>query len=544
MSWSRGSRQAFAFAALAVLVVFAVSASGAAARALTSAGSGFGPVPPSGLDQSRCQGLHVASHVVFPGKLVVATTSAGICGSAPKDISWTWSVGAGPGGHGCTKDSNRCEFTAGAATTGYGEVCILGDSALGPWDSCDYFGVLGKKGGAIEGYVTDKDGGPVAGATITAYGHPGASTTSGADGYYEMQVQAGSYSVVPSGGSVKGARYLPASNSTTVTNGSIGTANFKLQTGIELQLKFAKAAVPADGLQVVDGTITTTEGGKPAPNVPVRLEVMPGDSALDSVLKAPRASVCGGGTRIWPTGTVADPDGYPVSVTTDATGHYQLAITVGTTPGVWRLDAWAKNANGTLSTDPAAASETKSITFEPLKGTPAQLPAFVGLFNFDAQKVPTTGLNNISASANTMTNTLAQATAADPAGSKLSGLAYSLVNGKDGQSVLVFQATRPPAVDRQGEIEPPLKANRGDLVMDPAEWSGIALTANGAVVTSLQSVLDQGALPDAPTIAQFAAGAPGVGWKGLPGNVVTIFQSNFEYLGWGYPGIAQPGACY
>ena len=392
--------------------------------------------------------------------------------------------------------------------------------------------------------MTDKDGGPVAGAVITAYGHPGATATSGADGYYEMQVKAGSYNVVPSGGSVKHARYQPATTQATVTNGSIGTASFKLQTGIELQLKFDKAAVPADGLQVVNGTITTTEGGKPAPNVGVELEVMPGQTALAAVTRAPRASVCSGGSRVWPTGTLADPNGYPVSVTTDATGHYKLAITVGTTPGVWRLNAWAKNANGTLSADPSSAAETQSITFEPLRGTPAHLAAFVTQFNSGAKHLPASGFAQISANSNTMVNTLAMATAGDPVGTGLSGLAYALVNGKDGQSVLVFSATHPPVVDRQGEIQPPLAANHDDPVIDPAEWSGLELAANGAIVTSLQSVLDAGALPDVPTLAQFDSGAPVLGWKGMPGNVVSIFQPNFEYLGWGYPGIGQPGACY
>jgi hypothetical protein len=271
---------------------------------------------------------------------------------------------------------------------------------------------------------------------------------------------------------------------------------------------------------------------------------MPGESALNSVIKAPRASICSAGTRVWPTGTLAAPDGYPVSVTTDASGHYKLAITVGTTPGVWRLDAWAKNADGTLSTDPAAASDTKSITFEPLRGNPAHLAAFVTQFNAGAKHLPASGFAQISANSNTMVNTLAEATAADPVGTGLSGLAYALVNGKDGQSVLVFSAKQPPVVNGQGQLPPGVVANRDDLVLDPAEWSGVGVTANGALTTSLQSVLDAGGLPDAPTLAQFDSGAVALGWKGVPGNVVSIFQPNFEYLGWGYPGIGEAGACY
>ena len=143
-----------------------------------------------------------------------------------------------------------------------------------------------------------------------------------------------------------------------------------------------------------------------------------------------------------------------------------------------------------------------------------------------------------------MVNTLAEATAADPVGTGLSGLAYGLVNGKDGQSVLVFSAKQPPVVNAQGQLPPGEVANHDDLVLDPAEWSGVGVTANGAMTTSLQSVLDAGGLPDAPTLAQFDSGAVALGWKGVPGNVVSIFQPNFEYLGWGYPGIGEAGACY
>jgi len=146
-----------------------------------------------------------------------------------------------------------------------------------------------------------------------------------------------SHTVGPQGKSAPS--YSPKIIDATAADGATTTADFKLLAGIELQLHFAKSSVPANGTEVVNGTITTTEFGKPLPNVTVQLEVMPGKTAAEAVTSAPRATVCNSGNRLWPTGTMASPDGFPVTVTTDSTGHYDLAITVGTTPGTWRLDA-------------------------------------------------------------------------------------------------------------------------------------------------------------------------------------------------------------
>jgi hypothetical protein len=530
-------------AAALLAAALSLTGPGTAARA-SSADAGFGAIPPDGNIQSRCQGVHVGSHVVFPGQKVVATTSAGICGGAPKDISWEWDIPAGDGGRGCTKDATTCSFKAGGPTTGYGVVCIIGGNVQGGWESCDYVGVAGKGVGVIDGYVKDKDGGPVAGTDVKAYGTESASTTSGADGYYAMEVKAGNYRIVPSGGprGKSAPDYVPKFNATTIADGTEGRADFTLQAGIELKLRFAKSTVAADGLQVVDGTITTTEGGKPLPNIGVQLEVMPGETADEAVTTGPRAAVCNNGSRVWPTGMLQSPDGFPVSVTTDATGHYDLAITVGTTPGVWRLEATAKNADGSLSTDVTAASDTQSITFDKVAG-PTTTPAdFVTEFD-NAAKPKTTGLYQISGNSNTIVNTLAQTTATQSIATKLGGLAYALVNAPDGQSVLVFLASKPPVIDAKGAL-PPSADNADDLVMDPAEWTGAGLPASFTNRASFQAVLDGGMLQFVPTLAEFDSAKPVTGWKTVRQNQVTIFSTSFEYLGWGYPGIAAAGACY
>ena len=150
----------------------------------------------------------------------------------------------------------------------------------GPWESCDYYGVPAKGVGVIEGHITDKDGGPVAGVDVTAYGKHSAGAVSGPDGFYAMQANVGSYRVLPSGGfqGKSAPSYSPKIIDATTADGATTTADFRLLAGIELQLHFAKSSVPADGTEVVNGTITTTEFGKPLPNVTVQLEVMPGET--------------------------------------------------------------------------------------------------------------------------------------------------------------------------------------------------------------------------------------------------------------------------
>ena len=527
--------------ALAVLTL-TLSAVGSVARAAVPA-AGFGPIPYNGTEQSRCQGLSVGSHIVFPGDIVVARTSAGICGGPPVN-HWSWGAGPiPPGAHGCGENATFCEFKAGGPTNGYGLVCINGANQQGGWQSCSYYGVAGKGVGVIEGHVRDKDGSPVAGVTVTAYGKSGASTTTGADGYYAMQVQPGSYRIVPSGGphGKSAPVYLPKVNVTSIAAGASGTADFTLQAGIELQLHFDKSAVSADGLQVVDGMITTTEFGKPV-SVGVQLQGMPDMSPTKAVTAGPLAAVCNSGNRVWPTGTLQSPDGSYVTVTTDATGHYSLAIAVGTTPGVWHLNAWAKNTDGTLSTDSAAASDTQSITLSKLPGPTTRLADFRTEFD-NAAKSKTTGLEQISQNSNTMVNLLAQTNATKSIATQMGALAFALVNARDGQSVLVFPAAKPPVISPTGVILPS-RANAADLVIDPAEWTGAGLPATVSNAASLQNILDSGLLQRIPTLLEFDTGKTVVGWKTVHNNEVTLFSPSFEYLGWGYPGIAAAGACY
>jgi hypothetical protein len=524
-------RLGVALAVLAMIASTMIAPLVATAGAGTQSGS-FGALPYGDPIQSRCQGVHVGSHVTEAGKIITATTSAGICGPTGPGNHWTWTVS---GISGCKANDTSCTFRAAETDGTYVNVCISGANVQGGWTSCDYYGTPAKGKGVVDGYVKDKSGDPVVGVDVTAYGPHGGGSTTGPDGWYAIQLASGAYHVQPSGGPQGKAppTYVPKYNDTTVGDGTTGTADFTLQSEIELSLKFTKSSVPADGLSVVNGTITTTQYGKPLPNVNVQLEAMPSETRDASVTTAPKASLCSNGGRIWPTGTMSSPDGIDVTINTGATGTYPFSVTVGTTPGTWSLDAWAYNSNGRLSSDTPAASQTESIRFTPTGSTP--LIDFVNELNITEKA--STSLQTAGASASSLVNALAQAAGA---GGKLAGLAYSLVNAPDGQSMLVFPAKDPPIVDRSGVVTVAQGTNGDDLVFDPARWSPLGGNALG-----LADALTTGSIYGLPTVKEFAAGTSVTGWNGTAGSAITPFSTgSFEYLGYGYPGIAEPGACY
>lgn len=502
---------------------------------------------PAGLPiESRCQDMTISGHIVFVGQYVDAAAHGGICGVTGKDNSWNWGVGPGHGNKGCAHDGSYCDFKVTASTNQQLEsFCITGANGQGGWGSCDYYGVVGDNMGILEGHVTDKDGSPVSGATIKAYGHPGATTTTDVDGFYAMQLNKGSYQVEPSGGPQGKASpsYTPKITKADVVAHTTSVANFQLDTTLELKMKLDKTSVKANGLEVVSGTITTTQYGKPLPNVSVRLEVQPAQSADQSVTAGARASVCSNGSRVWPTSTLNDPGGYPVTITTDASGKYDFTVAVGTTPGTWTLDAWAYNSQGKLSTDVTAASDTKSIDFttngsSSLGGFVAELIAAARGTTFS------TSLANDAGGANSMWALLSQATTGSAAGINFGGLGYSLVNAKDGQSMIIFPQGKPPVINKAGTIESALTRNADDLVYDPAEWTGTGLklpvTAGNAA--SLTNIVSKGLMTDLPTLAEFDAGHGVAGWKTVKGNEITLSSANFEFLGWAYP-VGAVGAC-
>jgi hypothetical protein len=528
---------------LSILIISSTAFVTQAVSSGASSGS-FGPAPSGYPIESRCQGMTVSSHVVFVGQEVIGHTNGGICGSAPKDVEWAWSVVPGKGVKGCEVDGTYCEYKATASTDQqYTTLCIDGSNVQGAWESCDYYGVVGDGQGVLYGYVVDKDGGPVAGTTVKAYGAHGATTTSGSDGFYAMQLEKGKYQVEPSGGPQGKASpsYTPKVTSASVEGGKRTEANFILDTSIELKLKLSQSSVVANGYEVVSGTVSTTQYGKPLAGVQVQLEVQPGKTPDEAVTAGARASICYNGSRVWPTSTLNSPDGYPVTVTTDSTGHYDFTLTVGTTPGTWTLDAWAFNADGKLSTDVTAASDTQSVAIT-TNGS-SSLVGFTTELDTAAQATSfSSSLKSNATSASNMATLLSQATKSGTGGINFGGLDYGMTNANDGQTMIIFPEGQPPVVDSKGVIEP-LTSNAADLVYDPAEWSGAGLPSTVLNATSLASVVSAVQLTRLPTLAQFDAGASVPGWNTVKGNQLSLFSQNYEYLGWGYPS-STAGACF
>jgi hypothetical protein len=509
------------------------------------------PAAPTGLVQTWIASFHLSGHVFRPGQRITATVKVAVptC-YLPEQCVQTadWTMG-GTVLQGCKEivpkgtPTVTCTVKAGAATTTWVVAEASFQNPTGtPAYSQDYYAVVGKDDAVIDGTIKDKDGGPVAGVTVHAYGiangNSGVSTVTGPNGAYVMNVDPGSYHVVPTGGpqGKSKASFKPTHDTVTVKAGQTVTSNFLLDAGLELQLNFAKTAVAADGFQVVTGTIKTTEFGKPKAGVNVQLTPMSDVSYDEAVTTAPRATICTGATRIWPLGAAANPSGAPVNITTDANGEYDFSITVGTTPGTWSLDAWARTSDGSLSTDTTAASENTMVKFTALGATP--LTDFVT--EFDRLK-STPLIQRISSDPASMVSTLSQLASQTVKGVQFGGLGFAETAAADGTSLLVFPADHPPLAKSSGEIDP-VAGNGADLVLPSSEWSGKGL-ANLLNAADFQAVLSGGELPDLPTLSEWASGARVKGWS-LKHNTLMQGSQNLQELGWAYPGITTPGACY
>ena len=395
----------------------------------------------------------------------------------------------------------------------------------------------GKPGATITGYVRDKDEQGVQGATVTASGSGGgASTVDATSGFYAINVKAGQYSVAPSGGpsTVTPPRFEPTNTSLSLQAGEAAEANFTLNGGLKVALTFSQSSVQADGLTVVKGEIRTTQYGKPDGAVTVVLRPKPEDTGVAAVTTGTRATICGSaGTRIWPTGTVVSPLATPVDIVTDATGVYDFTMTIGTVPGTFTLNAWAKNSAGALITsDIANTSPDATLTIT----SPGSLKVGQLLGELAALKSDAAAGRVLAAMTNdpgSMAQTLSQLSGP---GSNLGGIAYSVVNGASGgAAVIVYQDTTPPTVDAKGL----LTADPSALVLSPGLWVGTKLIP----LTALNVVIQKGLLTAAPTFPQWTNGDAVPGWKLTANDTASISTYNFQYNGWPYPSTVA-GACF
>ena len=394
----------------------------------------------------------------------------------------------------------------------------------------------GKPGGTISGYVLDKDRQAAPSATVSARGAGGGtSPVDATSGFYSINVKAGDYSVSPSGGpaGIQPPRFDPASLGLSVAAGAVAHADFTLNGGLKVTLTLSQASVRADGLTVVKGEIKTTKFGQPDGGVTVSLRPKPSETGQAATTGGALATICGSaGTRIWPTGSPVSALGTPVDVVTTADGTYDFTMTVGTVPGMFPLNAWAKDATGNLITsdlNDTSPDQTLTVT-SPGNTTVSQfVTELAGLKSDAAASQILAAMTNDPTS---MTQVLSQLSGP---GLKLGGLAYSLVNGASGGgAVLVYANTNPPKVDATGQ----LTGDDGTLVLSPGLWVGTKLVS----LTVLNAVIQKGLLTAAPTFPQWAHGDAVPGWK-LTANTASISTTNFQYNGWPYPST-EPGACF
>lgn len=387
--------------------------------------------------------------------------------------------------------------------------------------------------GAIEGVVTDADGDPLQGAVVTSYGPTHATAVSGPGGIYYMTVNAGTYRVVPDYTTGDKSSFAPTSSTVSVAEHGSATANFKLDAGIHVTVELSSTSVPASGFAIVKGTISTTRFGKPDPGVTVSLSVDPTDVAA-ALTTAPKVAVCGTTGRIWPVGpNITDLDPKSVNVVTDANGHYDFSLTVGTVPGDWTLDAWAENQDGSLSTDVPSASDTKVLTVE-ATGPQTKLRDFLTELN-DINSVSTALAGQLNPqNPGSFAYLLALTVKAKLKGLQFSGLTFSVGNAADGQDVVIAPANTQFRIGPNGQVER-TSSLLNSLIIDPQEWTGHGLPSTVTNAASLNFVVEHGLLKDIPTVADWESGSSGhLGWS-LKAQTLAISTNVLAFWGWAYP---------
>jgi hypothetical protein len=502
-----------------------------------------GPVPPSScatwpsqcLIQTRNGGFALSSHVVRAGHTLTGTVSNRCLykeGTEPCPIYWGYMQDAGKRVSGCHTKDVTCtvKIRKNSPSTAYYVINVGITSDQGTGYSSDYYAVVGEGQAVITGKIRNKERLPVAGADVAMFG--GSHKTgnyvaqSGPDGVYAADVNAGRYRVWPSGKSLSHRtppKFEPEHTDVKASAGTARHADFTVDIGLVVKLTLSATSVPADGFQVVTGTIKVTELGQPQPGATVALWPQASEPANAAVTRGARAVVCGPNGRIWPGGTLDAPDGGSVNVQMDSTGAYQFTLAVGTVPGSFSLTAWARDPQGNLIThDTADASDEQTVTVTPLGAQ--TLDGFVPEYNLTAQAA---GVPNISADPNSIIGALETLSRTQPG---FKGYAYALGQGS-ATAVVIYPAANPPAIEQGGGVV----ADGTDLVLQPWEWRAVS----GAAITDLSQVLQRGFLPALPTFSAWAQGTSSANWSGAAQSMHLVSQG-FQYFGWPYP---ASGAC-
>ena len=402
---------------------------------------------------------------------------------------------------------------------------------------------------AISGTIVDADGDPFYGATIiastrTKTGQPiSVSAVSGPSGLYYMTVKSGAYKVVVHSNLSRAATFGPdPAPAEVVAKPQADTnAGFTINAGIKTSVSFSATKVPASGFSIVKGTVTTTQFGKPDPGVNVQLSVSP-HSPNAALTTDPKVAVCGTLGRIWPVGNISDLSAKPVFIQTDSTGHYAFSLTVGTESGKWTLGAWADNEKGSLSPDSTHASGTNQLTV--LAVTPS-ITTSKFLAQLNAMKGTTNAPQLSPQNAGALSYFLGTLAATGPSnGTNLGGLAFSIGSAPDGYNVVIAPSSTQFKIGATGLVESSDGLMKS-LIIDPQEWTGQGLPSTVASASSLNTVVQDGVLPNIPTVRAWESGAAGnVGWS-LKVNKLSDPYAALVGWGWAYlpPAAWPPGHC-
>ena len=489
--------------------------------------------PGACLIQTRNGGFHLSPRIVRAGGELTGTVTnrcvIGYGNNDPCPISWAGMTGAGRLVHGCKGDETTCtvRIPKQAESGDYQVINVAISSAQGAGYSSDYYAVVGRHDSVIQGEVSNKDKAGAPGVVVDMFGQghgPVYEATTGQDGHYAADVKAGHYRVFPTAKSVPSRaeiKFTPSAHDVHAPPNGKAEANFELDSGLVVTLDLSQASVPADGTQVVNAKVHVTQYGKPVPGQTVELWPQSDETSTQAVTSGPRVLMCTTGGRIWPTGSLDDPDGLSVNEATDQNGNYTFTLDVGTVPGRWRLTAWAKDASGALITaDTRNTSDDQTLTVTPVGSTAAGVDAFVPEYNTIASS--TNQVAGITDDINTMLGDFINLSKTQ---NSLHGLAYAPVNGNQ-SAILIYQAASTPNLASNGTVT----AHTGDLVLEPSNWTSVP----GAAVSSLDAALQQGRLQALPTYADWTAGTSVPGWTGHVERM-SVTSSAFQYFGWPYP---------
>jgi hypothetical protein len=198
---------------------------------------------------------------------------------------------------GCHEEDSRCtvKVPKNAPSSAYYVINVGITSDQGTGYSSDYYAVVGRGQAVITGKMLNKERQPVPGADIALFGsgHHAENyvAASGPDGVYTADVKAGRYRVWPSGRSLSHRtppKFEPEHRDASAHAGSMAHANFTVDIGLVVKLTLSATTVPADGFQIVQGTVKVTELGRPQPGVTVALRPQASEAASAAVSRGAR----------------------------------------------------------------------------------------------------------------------------------------------------------------------------------------------------------------------------------------------------------------